>query len=329
MVNSAAQQRSLMAPKRRGRMVFSAALIIIGLILAPLSLLAVEIKNALVNTDGFVEAFAPLAGQPEFKTVMVDVALGAIGQSIDSSSAADWAAGQLESLELSDRLQAPLELLLGQVPGQVEEQLRSLITGWIDSDQFRSVWELMLRGTHGQMVSTFEQDPQALLATGANGSAELQIWPVVPTLLAQQNPRLTDFIAVIPEFTYTIPVGDGETLAQGTKLYSTIKTAGTWLPWLSAAFLISGVIVAVTRGRALIRAALAVAALMVLLDLVIMFAPAAVARALANPPLTTESWELIFDQVFQRTVTTAYLVGAGALVVAGAVWGIGKLAKRG
>lgn len=328
MAITATQLESPGTHKRRGRLALSIVLVLIGIVLAPLSVLAIGAKDTVSNTDSFVETFAPLAEEPEFKTVVVDIAVGAIGQGLDSSAAASWAQDQLNSLELSNRLQVPLERLLDQVPGQVEEQVRALLMGWVDSEQFRTVWEMVLRGGHRQFVAILEQDSRALITAGSGGDAELQIWPVMPTLLAEQNQRLTDFITAIPNFTYAVSVGEGDSLEQGTKWYSAVVRAGTWLSWASVAFVFLGVAFATDRSRTLIRSGIAVAVLMALLNLALWLTPSAVSRSLANPPLSEDVWALILDKAIAQTMTTGFLVGAGALVVAGGVWGISNLTKR-
>lgn len=95
----------------RGRRLLAVLLITLGVLLAPISVVAAWTKTELTDTDQFVATAAPLLDDPAFQTFLVDEVTAAINEEIDLEAITSDLFDGIAGLDLSPRAAEALQLL--------------------------------------------------------------------------------------------------------------------------------------------------------------------------------------------------------------------------
>lgn len=115
-------------------------LLVLGLLLAPLAVLTVWLRNTLLDTDHYVTTMAPLAASPAVQDAVTNAATSAIFAQVDVA--------QLAREGLPPRAQFLAEPLVGQV----QSFTRGTIHKVVASDQFQNIWVQANREAHRQVT---------------------------------------------------------------------------------------------------------------------------------------------------------------------------------
>lgn len=152
------------APRRRGRAVLGATLIVVAAILAPLSTVASYAASQISDTDRFVATQSPLADDPAIQALILDQAAVAIDDALDTDAlVADLLDGIFDE-DSTPRLAAAADLLGPLLADQTRTAVRSALTAVVESEQFATVWTETLTLTHSQVVAVLEGDGEGAVA---------------------------------------------------------------------------------------------------------------------------------------------------------------------
>ena len=243
-------------PKRErrhwGRTTVAVVLVVVGLLLAPVATISAWARLQLVDTDRFVATFAPLASDPEVQDFIGDQVTAAIEEQVDIPTLTSDLFDGLEQLDLPPRAQSALELL----EGPATQGLQSLVSGVVDrvveSPAFADVWATALRASHRQFVAAVQGDPDAALAIGGDGSIAVQLGPVIEAVKDRLEAQGVGFASAIPVVERSIVIAQNDSFVLVQTVYTLAVAVGTWLPWITLAFLVGGVLVARRRSAALV-----------------------------------------------------------------------------
>ncbi|MTD55201.1 hypothetical protein [Amycolatopsis pithecellobii] len=255
------------APRRRRmpnwKSVVAGFLIVLGCVLAPLSLLTVWVHNQVTNTDRFVATMSPLIEQPSVQAAVTDRVTETIFGYVDvqayANQAVDVLAAQGVSPVVADRLRSLTGPLASSVQGFVHGQVATLVA----SPEVRSAWDQALRGGHQQLNAVLSGNASAISISG--DKVQLDLGPVITA--AKQRLAAGGFTAVnaVPDVHPTLAVGDAKTLIKARSAYNTLDTVATWLPWVTLVLLAAGVYLARQHRRALLNTGFGIAAGMVVI----------------------------------------------------------------
>ena len=308
--------------KRRGWAwtLLATVLIVIGAVMAPLALVASWSKAVLTDTDQFVATYAPLADDPSIQAYVTDQTVAIINERIDIPQLTSDVIDGITDLGTGPRATQALELLKGPAASGLQNLIETGVTNFVASDAFANVWATALRTSHTALVKAMENDPDAALQLGADGSIGIQLGPIVDAVKSNLVDRGIDLANQIPEVDRTIVVAQSDALASVQLAYGLAVAAGSWLPWIAILFLAAGVLVARRRPVALIWAAVALALSMALA--LAGFAVGVVAFIAAVSPdlLPSSVAELLFETVAGNMRATAVAVMVLAIVVALVGW---------
>jgi hypothetical protein len=129
------------AGKHRGRRIATVVLVILGCVLAPVSLLAVWAKTTLLDEDQYVETVAPLA------TNQAIIDAGAIRITDRFMQVTDVSDRLVEALP--PRAAAAAPAMTQAIEGVVHDGAQKIL----ESDQFAQIWEEANRRAHNQVVA--------------------------------------------------------------------------------------------------------------------------------------------------------------------------------
>lgn len=299
---------------RRSRAVVAVILILLGVLLAPVAVVAGWAKWTLTDTDRFVATYAPLARSPQVRTYVVDQTMNAVEERVDFDDLAKQLVDGLVALGTGPRATAALRTLQGSLADSLRSQVRSGLTEFVSSERFAVAWAQALRLGHSQVIGTLNGDPDAVVSIGADGSLGIPLAPIVEEAKARLVARGISVAERIPPVNRTIVLATSDALPTVQLAYGLTIGVGTWLPWVVLALLVAGVAVANRRHRALLYAAGGFALAMILLAVAFAAGRIALLASVPASVLPGSVGGLLYDTATSGMRSTA--VSAAALGIA-------------
>jgi hypothetical protein len=152
------------APRWRRALV--AILVVIGCVLAPLSVLSVWLKTTLLDTDNYVATVAPLADNAQVQNAIAD--------RVTNTLIVDNAVGQ----RIVDRLPDKAKFVAPKITDALASFVHDATLKLVQSDQFSALWKEVNRRAHTRVVALLEGKGGDALQT-KNGEIAVQIGPIV------------------------------------------------------------------------------------------------------------------------------------------------------
>jgi len=298
----------------------SSVLVLIGVLLAPVAIVATWVRADLTDTDRFVSTFAPLAHDVDVRDFVTDQTMVVINDNVDIEQLTSDLVDGITALGTPPRATDALNSLKGPAAAGIQSLIESRVAAFVQSEAFSDVWASALRITHRQLVAAMANDPDAAVQLGGDGTIGVQLGPIIDAVKTALVEQGIGFASQIPTINRTITVAQPDSLPAVQLGYGVAVGAGIWLPWVTLAFLAAGVIVARRRSVALVATAevLALVMAVVLIGL-------AVGRALfitsVSPGLLPSG---VADELFERVAgpmrDTTIAVLTLAIVVAVVAW---------
>jgi hypothetical protein len=313
-------------PTRRsaGRVVLSSLCIVLGCILAPLSVASVWVNDILADSDTYVETVAPIADEPAVQTALADSVTEVVLENLDVPQLTSEALTTLSELEdMPPRVAAALPALSVPLANGIESFTRDQVDNALASPRFAAVWAEVNRIAHEQVTRLLRGEQNGAV-TAQGDTITLNLGPIIEQVSDQMVDAgftLADRIPTVDR-EFTLVQSDAVTRAQST--YRLLDFLGTWLPFVALGLVTAGVLLAIDRWRALMRAALGVTAAMVLLGIGLAIARTAYVGTTPAGILTPEAAGEVFDTLVRFLRTTMRAVAALGLVVAVAAFLSGR-----
>jgi hypothetical protein len=240
-------------------------LIVIGCLLAPLSVFAVWTANQVSNTDRYVANVAPLIHEPSIQRAMTDDITRQITTRLNVKGLAEQAAGALTQRGLT-RVGALLNNFSSQLASATYGFIHTEVAKIVASPQVANLWVQVNQRVHAQLVKALSGQSNGAV-TISNNQVVLNLGPFINLAKQRLAARGLTIVNNIPQINPTLALFSAKYLVkaqQGYRLLNDLKWA---LPILTLVLLALGVYVARSHRRALIGAGLGLAASMVVLGL--------------------------------------------------------------
>ena len=257
------------APGRRRHLGWRApvatVLIVVGCLLAPLSVFAVWTANQVSNTDRYVANVEPLIHDPSVQRALTDDITRQITTRLNVKGLAEQAAGALTQRGLT-RVGALLNNFSGQLASSVYGFIHTQVAKIVASPQVANLWVQVNRQVHAQLVKALSGQSNGAV-TISNNQVVLNLGPFINVVKRDLANRGFTIINRLPNINPTLALFSAKYLVkaqQGYRLLNDLKWA---LPILTLVLLALGVYIARSHRRALIGAGLGLAASMVILGL--------------------------------------------------------------
>lgn len=251
-VGAATSAPTARAKRHRGRTIAAVALVIVGLLLAPVALVSAWARLQLVDTDRFVATFAPLAEDPDVQVYIADQVTTAIEEQVDIPALTKDVFDGIRSLDLPPRAENALGLLEGPAAEGLSRLVGTAVDRVVTSDAFADVWAAALRASHRQFTAALQGDPDAALEIGPEGTLSVQLGPVIEAVKDRLEQQGVGFASAIPVIERSVVIAQADSLVLVQTVYTLAVAVGTWLPFLVLALLVAGVLVAKRRSAALV-----------------------------------------------------------------------------
>ncbi len=237
----------------RWRRILVVVLLVLGVILAPLSVFAVWTNGTMLNTDQYVDTIAPLAEDPVITDRIATRAVESLLAQVDLDQEITEA--------LPDRA-APLAPAISQA---VAGLATDVAQRFLESDQFATLWRELNRRAHDQVRNVLTGEGKRL---EAGGKVVVQLGPVVETIRTKLEGLGLDIFSdasggtrVSNQFVL-FQSDDLEAVQGGVDLLQSLAVV---LPILTVLLIAAAVALSGNRRKTLLRAALGVAFMMALL----------------------------------------------------------------
>ncbi|WP_130177250.1 hypothetical protein [Cryobacterium sp. SO1] len=300
----------------RWRAFFAALLITIGVILAPVSVVAYWTKGYINDTDRFVASLAPLADDPAVQAYLVDEIVTVVNDSIDIDGITKDLFAGLSNLDLPPAAKDALTLLEQPAVQGVQGLIRSAATNIVASDAFAQLWEQALRTSQTQVIAALEGDTTSALVISDTGDIGIQLGPIIAEVKKELVDRGFSLAQNIPEVNRTIVVAQSDSLVQARTGYQLLNVLGFVLPLVSLGLIVLGVLVAKRRSRTMIWAGLTLALSMALLAAGIAVGRILFVSAVSPTYLPSNVAQALYDAVVPFINATALSVGLVGFTVA-------------
>jgi hypothetical protein len=241
----------------------ASVLIIVGCVLAPLSVLGVWTANEVTNTDRFVTNVQPLISTPSVQHALTDRLSNAITSQLDVAGLVSQAAAALDR-QGATRAGDLLDATSGSIASGVNGFIHDEIGTYVASPQAAQLWAQATRSLHSQMVTVLSGQNSSSI-TVVNGQAVLNLGPFIDQAKARLAARGLTVVSKIPPVNPSYPLFPSRYLTQAQAGYQLLNTLKIVLPLAALVFLGLGIYVARSHRRALVGAGVGLAASMFVL----------------------------------------------------------------
>ena len=318
--NAALKQTPPSGGARRawGRTVLSSALIVIGALLAPVAIVGSWATVSLTDTERFVATYASLADDPHVQEFVSEQVTSVILEQTDAASLTDSVIDGIIDLGTGPLATRALEALKGTAAAGIQSLVQSVVTNFVESDAFSTVWAQALRVSHSQLIDALSGNSSGALVLSGD-EIGVQLGPIIESVKSALVAQGLTFAAAIPAVDRTIVIAQSSSLPTIQLAYQLAVGIGPWLPVIAVLLLAGGVVVAARRTVALFWVAVAVGVSMAIL-LAALAIGNAVFLASAAPAVPNDVAGVLFLSVAGPIRSTAIAMLVLAVVGAVSTW---------
>ncbi|HEX3981073.1 MAG TPA: hypothetical protein VHW93_07610 [Acidimicrobiales bacterium] len=244
-------------PRRRWRTVVSWVLVVLACLLAVVSVLAVFVRNQLLNTDAYVATMTPLASDPAIQTQ--------VAKKVSENLIVH---GDVEQ-RIKNALPQKAGFLASPISSGLETLTDQLVLKAVQSPQFEQAWVTANRVSHKQLVAVLTGSGNGSVST-ANGRVTIDLSAVEVQAKKRLDARgitVFDKVPAVKGLNFVLFQSDSLVKVQRlTKLLNSLSIA---LPIITLLLYAASVVLARNRRRGLVRAATGLALSMALILVVI------------------------------------------------------------
>jgi hypothetical protein len=303
--------RAEVAKKRRRRLGWRAPvatlLVLLGCVLAPVSVVGVWTANQVSDTNRYVENMTPLIYSPPIQNALTDKVTNAITSNLDLSGYVSQASAALDSRGLN-RVSALLQSSSPSIVSAVTGYIHNAVHGLVTSQQFASTWVQVNRAAHQALVTALSGGKGAV--STQNGQVVLDLTPFINIVKQNLAARGFTLIEKLPPIHPTLNLFSSKDLTKAQTLYRLINALKVVLPILSLLLIGAGVYVAKSHRRALIAAGLGFAASMLVLGIALQVARGIYLNSVPSSVLPSDAAAAAYDTLvrFIKEALRALLV---------------------
>ncbi len=288
-------------------------LIVIGCVLAPLSVLGVWSANQISDTNRYIANIEPLIHNPTIQNALTDKITVEITSHLNVVGYTNQAAALLTSKGLSrvgTLLKSFGPSIAGAVAGFIHGQVHKIIT----SPRFANTWIQVNTVAHQTLVNALSGKKGAISVS--NGQVVIDLAPFINIVKQDLVSRGFTLINSLPPIHPTLALFSSRDLVKAQTLYRLVNYLKFILPILALLLIGLGVYIARGHRRALVGAGLGFAASMAVLGLGLAFFRTIYLNSVPPAVLPSDAAAAMFDTIvrfIKEALRTLLVVG---LVVA-------------
>jgi hypothetical protein len=272
-------------------------LIVLGCILAPVSVLAVWTANQVSDTNRYVENVAPLIHEPAVQSALTDKITTQINAQIHVQALTNQAAATLKSKGLP-RVGTLLQTFSGSLAGAVGGFIHTQVGKIVASPQVANLWVRVNRSVHTQLVKALSGQGGGSI-TVSNGQVVMNLGPFIDVVKKDLAARGFTLVNNIPAINPTVGLFSAKYLVKAQSGYRLLNDLKIVLPILTLLLLGAGSYIARSHRRALIGAGLGFAASMALLGIILAIARGIYLNSVPDSVLPSNAAAVLYDTLIR------------------------------
>jgi len=287
----------------------------IGIILAPLSIAGLWASKNITDTDGFTKLMAPLAsnqGLQEDVSKMITKSFSdqlQLEDSLDALPGSSWLPDSLSPSAIAD---------------QADELILRGISNVIRTGQFATMWENTVRASHAKSIAVLENSSNTVTLDEA-GVLQFQLAEVINQILGPISNLGIPGLEGMVNASLDLRIIQSDALPAVQKNYKLITTYGPWLIYVSAAFIIAGLILQIKYAT---RAMLTLGTILGLCALAMNTFLVDWARSELFANLRTEVAESVYYQVMGSLISVTTTTAVIAVILGAASWPLSRAVRQ-
>ena len=303
------------ARRRRGgwRAPVSVILIVLGCVLAPVSVLGVWSANQVSDTNRYIANIEPLIHDPAIQKALTDKITFQITSRLNVTGVTDQAADLLTSKGLT-RVGTLLKTFAPSIASAVTGYIHSTVQKIVTSPQFANTWIQVNTVAHQAIVQVLSGQGGGGAINTSNGQVILDLGPFINIVKQDLVKRGFTLVNSLPPIHPSFVLFQSKNLVKAQSGYRLINDLKIVLPILTLLLLGLGVYVARGHRRALIGAGLGLAASMLVLGAGLLIFRGIYLNHVPESTLPSDAAAAMFD-TFVRFIKT----GLRAILVLGLV----------
>jgi hypothetical protein len=307
---------------RRGVSVLLAGvLVVVGCLLVPVAATAWWARGTLSDSERFVSTVLPVAEDPAVQQRVEDQLVEQVMAWVDDQQVAQRSVQELIDRGVPPRVAAALALLTEPLRDRLEQTVRRVVEGVVESDQFVTAFETSLATVHQEFAAIVRGDltGDELLEAAPDGTLSIKMATLSNSVRSLLIEAGVPGVERLPEVTAVVPIAQVDQLVTIRRAYRALDAAATWLPVLAVLALVGGVLLGRRRLRWAVGVGVGVIAALLLTLIGLALARSAVVDAVpADPQATRATVDLVSEPLrsLLRGVAAATLM---VLIVGGVV----------
>jgi hypothetical protein len=299
------------------RLPVATVLIVIGCLLAPLSVLGVWSANQVSDTSRYLANIEPLIHDPAIQNALTDKITNQITSNINVTSYVNQAASALSGKGLT-RVGTLLKSFGPSISSAVAGFIHSTVHKIVTSPRFANAWTQVNTVAHQEIVKALSGQGGGAVSI-SNGQVTINLAPFINIVKQDLVARGFTLVNSLPQINPTLALFSAKDLVKAQTGYRLINDLKIVLPILALLLIGAGVYVARGHRRALIGAGLGFAASMFILGAGLAIFRGIYLNSVPNSVLPSDAAAAIFD-TFVRFIKEALrtLLVLGLVVAAAA-----------
>jgi len=223
-------------PRQRGRWFVSWALIVVGSLLVPVSVMSIWINRTITATDRYVETVAPLIRDKDIQAAIEKRLQEALYQRVDLQS------------EVQQVLPERAALLAAPITAGLKNLISEIVNRVVTSDKVAQLWVDANRIAQKQVVDVLT------VSNGQKGVVTIDLTATLKEAQQQLAAAGVPFIGNVSVPEVKLDVLQSDALGKVQTAFGIFDKLAMILPWLTLAILGAGIAVAPDRRKGLVRA---------------------------------------------------------------------------
>jgi hypothetical protein len=276
-------------------------LIVIGCILAPVSVVAVWTANQVSDTSRYIANIEPLIHEPAIQNALTDKVSTAITTRLNVTGVTSTAAADLQSHGLT-RLGGLLKSFAPSIASAVDGYIHSTVHKIVTGPRFPKAWVQVNTVAHQALVNVLSG--RGTTVKTVNGQVTVDLAPFIEIVKQDLASRGFTLVNKLPPILPQLALFSSRDLTKAQSLYRLINDLKIVLPILALVLIGLGVYIARSHRRALIGAGLGLAASMLVLGAALLIARTIYLNSVPPSVLPSDAAAVMYD-TFVRFIKTA------------------------